>query len=527
MYDVVIKNANVIDGTGASAYQADVAVCNGKIVRISEEINEKAREIIEAKGLTLTPGFIDSHSHDDLIMETVPTLYHKLEQGVTTVITGMCGFSASPVSERYTEEGYRLYDTIAASGTVKEQCTRSDFRKYIENLRNGFGTNVAFHVGHNTIRTAVMGFANRKPDEKEMEMMKDYVREAMENGALGISFGLFYNPGKFADTDECIELCKVVREYDGDMTVHIRNENIHVVEAVKEVLGIVRATGIRCVISHHKCTGDAWGYCQKTIPLIEEANREGYCVYLDQYPYNAFSTGLNSEIPDRYVSLPKDELLNLMSDPAKAKEMADEMDRINSKGYFDKLMVGGSVNCPEYSGRMIKDIAASLNRSEAETILDILLKDELSTSEIGFCISEDDIEYIMKYPRTMVGTDGLWYPEAQSAHPRAFASFPRVLGYYVNEKHVISLNEAIRRMTSLPAWFYGLENKGLIKEGYDADMCLFDAEKIKDMADYVNFDARCQGLKHVFVKGEITVTDSLCNGRLVGEKLLRNRKQNL
>jgi len=524
MFDLLIKNAKIVDGTGKPAYFNDVLIDKGKIVKINSNLNIDCKEIIDAKGLTLTPGFIDSHSHDDFIMESVPSIYPKLEQGITTLITGMCGHSIAPLSNTHLLEGYRLYDALFAKGVNKDQKTRSDFKTYLDNLPNNFGCNVAFHVGHGSIRSAVMGFENRKPTSDELEQMKAYVRNAMEAGALGISFGLIYNPAVFADSEECLELAKVVKEYDGDMTIHMRNENIKVVEALEETLDIVKQTGIRCVISHHKCTYPAWGKCQKTIALIEQANKEGYQVYVDQYPYDAFSTALNNEIPEQYLAMNKDELMKMLNDPKGIKEISDAMYRLHpNDGYYDNLMVAGSINYPEYSGRMIKDIAIENNTGMAETILDILYHDDLTTSEVGFSMSQDDVEYIMKYPKTMIGTDGLWYPGAICAHPRAFGSFPRVLGYYVNKRHVLSFEEAIHKMTYLPASFYGLKNKGLISEGLDADLCLLDDKLIEDKADYKEFDKRCVGLKYVLINGEVVVKDSISNGKLLGKKIIRGQ----
>ena len=525
MYDHVIKNARIVDGSGMPYYRGDVALKDGKIVKIAPFINEKSEHIIDAAGLTLTPGFVDSHSHDDFIMETVPSLYHKLEQGVTTEITGMCGHSMAPLSKEFEVEGGRVYDTLCAKGVVKTQETRCDFPTYLKELPDAYGPNVAFHIGHGTVRCAVMGFNKGKASPQQLEKMKDYVRGAMEAGALGISFGLIYNPGVFGDTEECIELCKVAAEYGGDMTIHMRNEGRNLIPAVEETIRIVKESGIRCVISHHKCSGgpNNWHQCQKTIEMIEQANRDGCTIFVDQYPYIASSTGLNSEVPSKYLTLPKDELFAMIKDPEGIKEIAAAMrgDRSEEECY-NTLMIGGSLAYPQYSGKMVPEAAKIHGKGRAETILEILMADDLASTEISFGMCEEDVEYIMAYPRTMIGTDGLWYPGAMGAHPRAFASFPRVLGYYVRERGVMSFEEAIRRMTSMPSAFYGLKNKGLIREGYDADLCLLDPDVIVDAADFVHWDKRCPGLKHVFVAGQPVVTDSVHDGRLLGKKLYRN-----
>ena len=523
MLDLLIHNARIADGSGMPAYFGNVGLRDGKIAVIAPIITEQAREVIEADGLTLTPGFVDSHSHDDMIMETFPALSHKLEQGITTQITGMCGHSAAPLSEEYYQEGCRIMASLCARGVNNDIRTHESYRTYLRSLREDFGTNIGFHVGHGTVRTAVMGFAQRKATPQELERMQTLVREAMEAGALGISFGMIYTPALFADTEEMIALCRVAAEYGGDMTIHMRNENDHVVEAVEETLRCVRETGIRCVISHHKIGKKAnWGKSLQTLPLIEQINREGYTVFLDQYPYIASSTGLSVEIPKSYLSRPKEELLSLMRSEAGRKELCEAMCKGRpDEECFRNLMIGGSIAYPQYSGRMVPEVAKEHGKSCAETVLDILLADDLASNELSFGMCEEDIERIMAFPRTMIGTDGLWYPGAVSAHPRAFATFPRVLGHYVRERKVMSFEEAIRRITSMPAAVYGLKDKGLIREGFDADLCLLDPDRITDAADYQHWNTRCPGLKYVFVGGKIVVEDSVHNGSLMGKKLLR------
>ena len=525
MLDLLIKNARIVDGTGMPAYVSHVGIREGKIAVIAPVVKEQAKETIDAGGLTLTPGFIDSHSHDDMIMETVPACAHKLEQGVTTQIVGMCGHSAAPLSERYYEEGLRICRSLCANGVNEDLASRTDFQVYLEQLRQDFGTSMGFHIGHGTIRTAVMGFERRKPTADELERMKDHVRLAMEAGALGISFGMIYTPGTFADTEEMIELCKVVAEYGGTMTIHMRNEGARLMEAVEETLRIVRETGIRCIISHHKASGGPanWGKIKQTLPMIEQINQEGYTVFLDQYPFIASSTGLSSEIPSAYLSLPKEELRAMLTDPNRRKEIADAMvGGRDPEQVYDRLMIGASKAYPQYSGMMVPEAAKMHGKSRVDTILDVLLGDDFASTEISFGMCEEDVEEVMAYPRTMIGTDGLWYPDTFGAHPRAFASFPRVLGHYVRERKVVSFEEAIRKMTSMPAALYGLTGKGLIRAGYDADLCLLDPDTIIDAANYKDWNARCPGLKYVFVAGEPVVTDSVHDGRLLGKALLRS-----
>ncbi len=525
MLDLWIKNAKVVDGSGMPSYNAHVGIKDGKIVKIAPIATEPAAREIDAAGLTLTPGFIDSHSHDDFMMENAPACIHKLEQGVTTDITGMCGHSVAPLSQEYYEEGCRVCTALFPQGVNMDQPTHKDFSTYLENLRDSFCPNIGFHIGHGTIRAAVMGFARREPTAAELDKMKAYTRDAMEAGALGISFGLIYTPGAFGDTPELIELCKIVADYGGDMTTDMRNEGVRLLDGVKETLQIVRETGIRCVISHHKASGGPknWGQPALTLPMIDKINEEGYTVFLDQYPYVATSTGLASEIPGRFLSLPKAELLAKINDPAGRKEIVDVMlGGRTDEERFGRLMIGASRAYPEYSGMMVSQAAKLHGKPMVETVLDVLVADDFASTEIGFGMCEEDVERILAYPRTMVGTDGLWYPGTLGAHPRAFASFPRVLGHYVRERRIITLEEAVRKMTSMPAAIYGLKGKGLIREGMDADLCLIDPNTILDNADFKNWNAPCTGLKYVFMNGEIVVTDAKHNGKLLGKKLLRS-----
>lgn len=525
MLDTLIQNARIVDGTGMPAYYAHVGIREGKIASISPlPPREPAARVIDAHGLTLTPGFIDSHSHDDMIAETVPACRNKLEQGITTQVVGMCGHSAAPLSQAHYDEGVRICRSLCSNGLNTHQPSHGDFKTYLSCLRPDFGTSLAFHIGHGTIRTAVMGLEQRKPTPAELEEMKEHVRRAMEAGALGISFGMIYTPGTFADTEEMIALCRVAAEYGGDMTIHMRNESARLVEAVEETLRIVRETGIRCVISHHKVGGGKanWGMVNRTLPMIEQINREGYTVFLDQYPYSASSTGLTVEIPGKWLSLPKAELLAAMEDPARRGLLvADLTSGPDPESNFSRVMIVGSRAFPQYNGLRITQASALHGKSSAETLLDVLQADDLTTGEVCFGMCEEDVETVMAFPRTMIGTDGLWYPDAVSVHPRAFGTFPRVLGHYVRERGVLSFEEAIRRMTGMPAAVYGFSTKGLLRVGYDADLCLLDPETIADTADFEHWNAPCTGLKQVFVAGEPVVTDGVHDGRLLGRVLLR------
>lgn len=524
MYDLLIKNAYVLDGTGAEGFHSDIGISGGKIAAMAQAINAQAESVIDASGLTLAPGFIDAHSHQDVIVEEYPECICAVEQGITTQITGMCGDSAAPVSPRHIDDALRIISSLKGGALPSPVETRFTFGGYLDHIDKPLGTNMAFLVGHGMIRAAVMGFENRKPTAYETEQMKALVQQAMDGGAFGISFGLIYPPGSYCDAEEMSELCKVVAQNGGVMTVHVRSESSGLIEAVEEMLGVVRASGVRCVISHHKATGGSanWGKTAKTLELIQKINAEGYDVFTDQYPYTASATGLSTNIPDDMFTLGTDKLIAMLSSAQGRSELRPLiLGTSTPKERFKYTMIGSSPAHPEYNGRMLNDIADELNIDPYELQCDILRDDKLLTGGIYHTMSEDDLKRVMQYRRTMVGTDGMWYPGCGGCHPRSIGTFPRVLGRYVREKQYITLPEAIRRMTSLPAQVYGLKDKGLIVKGYDADMVLFDTDKIIDRADYGAFRTRCEGLNYVIVGGKTAAENAVFTGTKAGRIIRR------
>lgn len=522
MFDLLIRNAFVVDGTGSPGFHSDLAVLDGKIAAMSPRITAEAARVIDASGLTLAPGFIDAHSHGDVLVEEYPECIAAVEQGITTQVAGMCGESAAPLSESHLEDGLRILHSLKDGKLPSPAETRYSFGKYLDQIDRPLGTNMAFLVGHGTIRAAVMGFSDRPPAKDELEKMVAYVHDAMRGGALGISFGLIYPPGSYSNAEEMIVLCKAVADRGGIMTVHLRSESTQLVEAVEEMLYVVRHSGVRCVISHHKATGGPanWGKTERTLALIEAANAAGFDVFCDQYPYTASATGLSTNIPDKMHALGTESLLQLLaSEAGRAQLRPMILGARTAKERFQYTMIGSSPSHPEYNGRMLNEIADALGQDPYELQCDILLADKLLTGGIYHTMSEDDLRRVMQYPRAMVGTDGLWYPGCEGAHPRSIGTFPRVLGRYVRQKKYISLENAIRKMTSLPAQVYGLRGKGIVTPGFDADLVLFDAEKIIDKAEYGVFCQRCEGLASVIIGGKIAVEDAVFNGTKAGRVL--------
>ncbi len=520
MYDLIIKNGTIIDGTGSPAYHCDIAVSNGKIARISRNIKDEAENVIDAKGLTVTPGFIDSHSHSDNAMFDYPDMIEKIEQGITTSIGGQCGSTLAPVYK-----GINSENAHDVAGYGKENEVYKTFGTMINIAKNiPFGSNLMTFVGHGALRKAVIGFDNRKATPAEMEEMKKLLKDAMENGAVGLSYGLIYSPSCYADTDELIELAKVVKEYEGIISAHIRNESEWLVKAVDEFLSIVKAADVKGVLSHHKSAHkEHWGKVNNAIRMIEAAVGEGYDVYCDVYPYTASHTGLVSTIIDKELrATDAAGIVKMLCD----KAMRQKIKKIYSNIYGDSLSNLQITLCnghPEYEGMRIDEIAKLRGQDHFDAAFDIIMDSNTLVNVCNFSMCEADVETVIKYERSMICTDSSVAKSSKSYHPRLRGTFPRVLGRYVRERKVVSLPEMIRKCTSMPASVYGLSQKGLLREGFDADICIFDADKIIDKAEFTNCHKRCEGLNYVILGGETVVENAIYNGKKNGRFIPRQR----
>lgn len=497
MYDILIQNGRVIDGTGSPAMFAQVAIKDGKIAKVARYIPGEAKTVIDATGKVITPGFIDSHSHSDNQFFSVPLQTEKIEQGITTSVAGQCGGSVCG----------------------------ADAAEFLDNAKGcALGANMAMLIGHGTLRRAVMGTENRKPTTEELEKMKAMMRSAMEHGALGMSIGLIYAPGCFAKTEELIEIAKVVGEYHGIAAIHLRGEGNILVQAVQEFISIVRASGVRGVISHHKAAGltENWGKVHTTLRLIDQVNAEGFELYADVYPYTASHTGFSSAfIPNSWRSGGTEALLKRAEDP----EQVAEIKAAYYARYPDMqwIMVARCPGYPEYEGKRVPEIAAMRNQEEFDAAMDVV---RLTRDDAGACFfscCEEDVETVMAHPRVMICTDsGVKTPTTTTHHPRLRGSFPRVLGRYVRQRNVTTLPEMIRKMTAMPAAVYGFQTKGLIREGMDADICVFDPDTIIDRAGYANPHPHAEGLDYVIVGGKIAAVNAVATGELGGTMLYRN-----
>ena len=521
MYDILIKNAHIADGTGNAMYHADVAVQGSKIVKIGYNLKAEAETVIDGTGKVLAPGFIDAHSHLDKRLELVPHCAHMLQQGVTTIIGGMCGGSAAPISAEHFDDGMRIVGKGFSEESIQ---ARLGMDTYIEHLNKlELGSNVTFLVGHGNIRVAAMGYVADKATPADLEKMQEITRRCMKAGAMGVSFGLIYPPGSYADTEEMIAVAKIVAEYGGVITAHIRGEGIQLIEATDELLRVARATGVRTVHSHHKASGGPmnWNKTAATIAMMEKAIADGFDIFCDQYPYTASSNGMKAYIPDELHALGMEKLTEMMTDPAEREKLKPVILKgQTARERLQYTMIGNSSTHPEYNGRMLNEVADERGVDPYEQLCDLLRDDKMGTTAIYLTACEDDVERVMKWDRTMIGSDG-GSGEKPTGHPRTFGTFTRVLGRYVREKKLISLESAVRKMTYLPAMVYNLAGKGLIREGMDADLVLFDPETIADQGDFVTPARGNEGIEYVLVNGKIAVKNNKATGVLAGKPLFR------
>lgn len=490
MADLVIRDATVIDGTGTPGFAADVAVVGDRIAEVGE-VRARGTVEIDAGGLTLAPGFVDVHTHDDGALLRHPGMEFKLAQGCTSLVIGNCGFSAAPATPGEQEP----------SGLIGVPATWTDFAGFFAAVEAvSPAVNAVALVGHNTIRSLTIGTDRRAPTQAELDDMRVHVCNAMEQGACGFSTGLIYEPGRYCETDEIIELAKESAAAGGIYATHMRNEGDQLLDAVDEAITVGRDAQLPVQISHHKSAGRRnWGKIGHSLAKVDQANAAGADITLDVYPYTAGSGPMAQYFDIDNVDPELAEVIRFASCPA----------------------------FREYEGRMAIDIAAELGIPVTQLIHDVIVAPEGDrTLCIQFIIDEADIEENLRHPQMMVGSDGI--PDLRGQpHPRLFGTFPRVLGHYVRERGVLELEEAIRRMTSLSCDRFGLVDRGRVAEGHFADLVMFDPSRVVDTATYDEPKQEPEGIETVVVNGVVAYRrgDHLraTTGRGAGRMLLYRR----
>lgn len=495
-YDLVIRNGRVIDGTGNPWVYADVAVQNGRIVRVGTIAATDAKRTIDATGLIVAPGFIDVHAHLEGSLEEQPGAPNFVYDGVTSLITGNCGGSSA------------------------------NLRTYFDTLRmTGVSVNVGSLIGHNSVRLKVMKMAFRDPTAREQAAMETLVEQAMKDGAVGLSTGLIYTPGTYARTPEVVNLAKMASRYGGVYASHIRNEGQDVKQAIEEAIQIGREARIPVEISHFKVASKSlWGSSTETVALVEAARREGLDVTVDQYPYTASSTSLASIVPSWALADGDSAVLARFREPVMRTKIRTEMlDGLkkNLRQDYTYAVVASYKADTTLNGMSISAINKKLGRkntaaTEADLIMDLMEKSDMKRIQMVYhTMSETDVETILRYPNTMIASDaGVAKLGSGMPHPRAYGTNARVLGRYVRERHIIPLEEAIRRMTSLPAQRFRLADRGLLRPGYAADIVLFDEKTVADRATYDQPHAYTTGISWVIVNG----TPVIENGRHTNQR---------
>jgi N-acyl-D-aspartate/D-glutamate deacylase len=510
-YDVLIKNGQIIDGSGNASFIGDVGINADTIASIGNLQKAKGILEIDAKGLTVAPGFINMLSWANVSLIEDGRSQGDIRQGVTLEVLGE-GHSMGPLNEEMKKE---MKD---GQQNITYDITWTTLGEYLEFLENkGVSTNIASFVGNGTLREFTMKYENRPPSNAELDTMKELTRQAMEEGAIGMSSSLIYVPSGHAKTNELIELAKVVEEYDGMYISHIRDEEGGLLDAVKELITISQSANIRSEIYHFKASGNEnWDVLDEAIRLVDSARTKGLPITTDMYMYNASSTGLNVLLPAWAKEGGHSATIKLIEQPDKRKKMMQEVDfhvppeKILLVGFRNKAL-------RNLIGKTLEDVAQERNSTPEEAIVDLILEDDSRIQVVYFSMSEDNIKKKLALPYMSICSDAGSYTNEgvfleQSTHPRAYGSFARLLGKYVREEKVIALEDAIYKLTSLPATNMKLKKRGILKQGFHADITVFDAAKIQDVATFEKPHQYAIGMKHVFVNG----TQVLKNGEHTG-----------
>ena len=522
-YDLLIEKGLVIDGAGNPWFKADVGIVGDRVESVGNLRGADAERRIDCRGLVAAPGFIDIHSHSDFPILIDPRAESKVRQGVTVEVIGNCGTSAAPMNSEV--RAYRERYMVNQFRSDFDWETMEDYLNFID--KRGISFNTVALVGQGTVRQNVMGFEMRTPTDSELKTMKRLVAEAMEDGAWGMSTGLIYPPSCYADTDEIVELAKVLPKYGGVYFSHIRGEGDTLLEAVKEAIEIGERASVPVEIAHFKATGRRnWGRTEESLRLVEEARRRGVDVTFDQYPYVASSTGLTALLPDWAHEGGARRLLDRLRDLEERRRIAESPETEDRN--WDNIVVSSAKIHPQYEGKSISEIARLEGKAPFDAVFDLLLAEEAQVDIVIFEMSEDDVRRIMRSPYMMVGSDGRAVAPrgilgAGKPHPRYYGTFPRVLGHYVRGG-VLTLEEAVRKMTSLPAQRLGLRDRGLLREGFKADIVIFDPYTVRDEATFTDPHRFPTGIPYVIVNGTLVVEKSTHTGALPGKTLKKKQK---
>jgi N-acyl-D-amino-acid deacylase len=533
MLDVAIVGGRVVDGTGSPPFAADIGIVNGRIVTIGHVDAEEASRRLDASGLVVAPGFIDVHSHRDFELPNEATRQSEvtLTQGVTTEVIGLCGQTAAPVPPQAADaiHNYMKY-FVPPEGLDWDWSTVGEYLEKIE--KGGISENVAMLVGHTNLRLAVMGYESRPATSREVEAMKNLLTQAMEEGAFGLSTGLQWSPAFFSETSELIQLNHVVARSGGIYASHMRSEGDKLLAAIEEVVEIGWRTGVTCHVSHLKAAGrQNWGKMEPALQLIEDARSHGIDIAPDKQPYTVENMALRACLPPWVVSQAGgvEGLTRYLKNPRAQRELMRELREMNGAEWdryivdniwqsvgWDNLIIDGCACHPEYRNRSLSSLGKQLGVPPEEIFFDLLADAESATTAFYRYEAENEVQRTLRYPHTIPASDRVGH-----GHPRNYGAFPRWLGSYVRDLGLVTLAEGVRKITSLPAQRCGIPERGMIREGYWADITVFDENAIAEGATFEEPAQVATGIHHVLVNGVAVISDGHHLGSRPGQVLRR------
>ena len=527
MDDLLIRGGEVIDGTGAAARRADVAVSGGRIVTIGDCAGREAITVIDASGQVVAPGFIDIHTHSDFTLPLNPQAESKIRQGVTTEVVGNCGYSTAPVLPGQAD---KLKDFLAA-GAPWLSFRETSFADYMDTFPQT-SVNTVMQVGHATLRLMTMGMEDRAPTAQELSRMESLLEEALDAGALGMSCGLFTAPGNYADFDELASLARVLKQRGATYSSHIRDEANHVLEAIDEAISVGETTGVRVQIAHIKLSGlDNWGRTEELLGRIGAAKERGVDVHCDQYPYTAGTNPLRNLLPLWVQAGGIEAMLERLVDHQAIERMREDIQRDGLTNFgrvasWDAVRIAISPNQPEIAGPTIEEVALERECDPLTAACEVLAADQGHTRIVVTSMSEDDVQAILRSPMVMIGSDGNslaihGITSQGRPHPRFYGTFARVLGHYVRDLGILSLPLAVHKMTGGSADALRMYDRGKLIEGNWADITVFDPDQIGEMASYDDPHQYAKGISTVVVNGKVVIETGEHTGELPGRVLRR------
>jgi N-acyl-D-amino-acid deacylase len=528
--DLAVKNGRIVDGTGNPWFYGDVGIKDGVIVEVGR-VQGRSQETLDAGGRVISPGFIDGHTHSDLMILDEPLSEIKLQQGVTTEVLGNCGMTPAPFSKPNLDLLRSYVEPVL--GPTERDWSWESVEQYVNGLREVEPSeNVATYVGHGTLRIAELGFEHRPASVEELGRMKGMLEESLQAGAIGLSLGLMYAPGNYTSREELVELCSVLSGYDGLLATHIRGEGDSLIPSIEEVVWIARECGVPLQISHLKAAGSSnWGSVTEAMEIIEDARSKGLDVTCDVYPYTAGSTTMTSLLPPWALEGGISLTLKKLRDPDSRKRIKEELryehdgwDNLVASTGWDSVYVsslsvdrGGAA----LEGHHVAEISESRGVDPVDCTMDLLLEQDGGVSIVFFHMAEDDVDQVVRWDRSLIASDSL-HDRAAKPHPRLYGTFPHVLATHVREKGLLTLEEAVRKMTSFPARRFKLGKRGILAPGYAADLVVFDPDEISDRATYDEPKRFPEGISRVLVNGAVAVESGVHLGASAGRVIERS-----